>query len=194
MGASLWVHHAFGSDGKESACKAGGPDSIPRLGRSPEEGNDYPLQYSCLGNPMGRGAWWAAVRGELHRWLFEVATGNNYVSEGGGKQASLVLFSVAFVSQFFESRLFFPKSLFSYVPTHFSFLHLLSRFLVLTMIIFLCHFSFALFPLIGLCNPFTYRLNSGFSSSWPRELKSSTVEGLSFWNCCALIALPSQPP
>lgn len=44
------------------------------------------------------------------------------------------------------------------------------------MIIFLYHFSFALFPLIGLCNPFTYSLNSGFSSSDPRELKSGTVE------------------
>ena len=33
------------------------------LGRSPEEGNGYPLQYSCLENPMDRGAWWAAVCG-----------------------------------------------------------------------------------------------------------------------------------
>ena len=36
---------------------------IFRLGRSPGEGNGYPLQYSCLGNPMDRGAWWATVRG-----------------------------------------------------------------------------------------------------------------------------------
>ena len=35
--------------------------SIPRLGRSLGEGNDNPLQYSCLGNPMDRRAWWAAV-------------------------------------------------------------------------------------------------------------------------------------
>ena len=35
--------------------------SIPGLGRSPEEGNDHPLQYSCLGNPMDRGVWWAKV-------------------------------------------------------------------------------------------------------------------------------------
>ena len=35
--------------------------SIPRLGRSPREGNDNMLQYSCLGNPMDRGAWWATV-------------------------------------------------------------------------------------------------------------------------------------
>ena len=37
--------------------------SIPGLGRSPGEGNDYPLQYSCLGNLMDRGAWWARVHG-----------------------------------------------------------------------------------------------------------------------------------
>ena len=37
--------------------------SIPGLGRSPGEGNDNPLQYSCLENPMDRRAWWAAVHG-----------------------------------------------------------------------------------------------------------------------------------
>ena len=48
-----------GSDGIESACNAGDPDLIPRLERSPGEGNGYPLQYSCLENPMDRGAWGA---------------------------------------------------------------------------------------------------------------------------------------
>ena len=42
--------------------------SIPGLGRSPGEGNDYPLQYSCLGNLMGRGAWWARVHGVAKSW------------------------------------------------------------------------------------------------------------------------------
>ena len=37
--------------------------SVPGLGRSPEEGNGNPLQYSCLKNPMDRGAWWAPVHG-----------------------------------------------------------------------------------------------------------------------------------
>ena len=37
--------------------------SIPRLGRSPREGNSNPVQYSCLGNPMDRGAWKLAVQG-----------------------------------------------------------------------------------------------------------------------------------
>ena len=41
-----------GSDGKESACNSGDPGLIPRSGRSPGKGNDNPLQYSCLENPM----------------------------------------------------------------------------------------------------------------------------------------------
>ena len=45
-----------GSDDRQSACNAGNPGSIPALGRSPGEGNGYPLQYSCLENPMDRGA------------------------------------------------------------------------------------------------------------------------------------------
>ena len=52
-----------GSDGKESACSAEHPGSIPGSGRSPGEGNGNLLQYSCLENPMDRGAWWATVHG-----------------------------------------------------------------------------------------------------------------------------------
>ena len=52
-----------GSDDKESACDAGDPGLIPRSGRSPGEGNGYPLQCSCLENPVDRGAWWATVHG-----------------------------------------------------------------------------------------------------------------------------------
>ena len=47
------------SDGKESAHNAGELGSNPRLRRSPGEGNGNPLQYSCLENPMDRGAWQA---------------------------------------------------------------------------------------------------------------------------------------
>jgi len=46
---------------KESTCNAGNESLIPLLIRSPEEGNGNPLQYSCLGNPMDWGAWWAIV-------------------------------------------------------------------------------------------------------------------------------------
>ena len=52
-----------GSDSKESACSAGDPGWTPGSGRSPGEGNGHPLQYSCLGSPMDRGAWWARVHG-----------------------------------------------------------------------------------------------------------------------------------
>ena len=48
---------------KESACHAGDAGSVPGSGRSPAEGNGNPLQYSCLENPMDRGAWWATVHG-----------------------------------------------------------------------------------------------------------------------------------
>ena len=52
-----------GSEGKASACNAGDPGSIPWSGRSPGEGNGTPLHYSCLENPMDRGAWQATVHG-----------------------------------------------------------------------------------------------------------------------------------
>ena len=51
------------SVGKESACNAGDPGLIPGSGRSPGEGSGNPLQYSCLENPMDRGAWQATVHG-----------------------------------------------------------------------------------------------------------------------------------
>ena len=44
-------------------CSAGDLGLIPGSGRFPGEGNDNPLQYSCLENPMDRGAWWATVHG-----------------------------------------------------------------------------------------------------------------------------------
>jgi len=47
--------------GNESACNAGNLGLIPGLGRSPGEGNGYPLQYSCLENSMDREIWWATV-------------------------------------------------------------------------------------------------------------------------------------
>ena len=56
------------SDGKESACNAGDLGLIPELGRSPGEGNDYPLQYSCLENSMDIGAWRATVVGVAKSW------------------------------------------------------------------------------------------------------------------------------
>ena len=51
------------SVGKESACNAGDPGSMPGLGRHLGEGNGYPSQYSCLENSIDRGVWWATVYG-----------------------------------------------------------------------------------------------------------------------------------
>ena len=48
-----------GSEGKEPACNAVDPDLNCGMGRSPGEGNGKPLQYSCLENPVDRGAWQA---------------------------------------------------------------------------------------------------------------------------------------
>ena len=52
-----------GSDGKASTCNARDLGSIPGSGRSPGEGINNLLQYSCLENPMDKGAWWATVHG-----------------------------------------------------------------------------------------------------------------------------------
>jgi len=57
-----------GSVSKEFACNAGNAGSIPGLGRSPGEEHSNPLQYSCLENPVDRGASWATVRGVAKSW------------------------------------------------------------------------------------------------------------------------------
>ena len=58
--------------GKESTCNEGDIRDavlIPKSGRSSGGGNGSPLQYSCLGNPMDRGAWWATVHGVAKSWI-----------------------------------------------------------------------------------------------------------------------------
>ena len=75
--AIIWRFPPCSSVGKESACKAGDPamqSFIPGWGRSPGEGNGNPLQFSCLKNPMDRGAWRATLRGVMKsqmrlKWL-----------------------------------------------------------------------------------------------------------------------------
>ena len=56
-----------GSAGKESDCNVGDLGWIPELGRSPGGGYDNPLQYSCLENPMDRGAWCATMGSQRDR-------------------------------------------------------------------------------------------------------------------------------
>ena len=55
-----------GSAIKNLLANAGDPGLTPGLGRSPGEGNDNPLQYFSLGNPVDRGAWWGTVHGAGH--------------------------------------------------------------------------------------------------------------------------------
>ena len=60
------VQLAWWLSGKESSCNAGAAGNVgltPGSGRSPGVGNGNPFQYSCLENPMDRGAWWATVHG-----------------------------------------------------------------------------------------------------------------------------------
>ena len=59
-----------GADGKESACNAGDLGLIPGLRRAPGRGHGNPLQYSCLENPHGKGAWWATVHGVTKSWVW----------------------------------------------------------------------------------------------------------------------------
>ena len=54
--------------GKEPPVNAGDVGWIPGSGRFPGERNGNPLQYSCLENPMDRGAWWATVHGVTKSW------------------------------------------------------------------------------------------------------------------------------
>ena len=60
--------HRVGAQIRESACSAGDLGSITGLGSLLGEGNGYPLQYSCLGNSMDRGAWWATVHEVAKSW------------------------------------------------------------------------------------------------------------------------------
>ena len=61
------------SVGKASACSAEDLGSVPGSRRSPGEGNGHSLQYSCLENPMDRGAWWATIL-EVTRAGHDLAT------------------------------------------------------------------------------------------------------------------------
>ena len=73
---------------KNLPTNAGGGGSIPGLGRSPGERNGNPLQYSCLGNPMDRGAWWSTVHGVTKSWTqlsgsrTTTTTTNVYICKG----------------------------------------------------------------------------------------------------------------
>ena len=63
-----WLGFPRGSVSKESACNAEDMGSITGPRRSPGEGNGNPLQYSCMVNPLDRGAWGATVHGVAKSW------------------------------------------------------------------------------------------------------------------------------
>ena len=65
---SLNIRERICSYGKESACDAGDPGSIPGSERSPGEGNGYPVQCSCLENHFDRGICQATVHGVTNSW------------------------------------------------------------------------------------------------------------------------------
>ena len=90
-----------GSDGKASTYNAGDLGSVSGSGRSPGEGNGNPLQYSCLGNPMDRGAWWATAHrvtkscsapsccAFIHRVAFKEVSGHRVLINSGAGNRGL---------------------------------------------------------------------------------------------------------
>ena len=69
----MYLGFPGGSDGKEFAYNAGNLGLIHGWGRFPTEGHGNPLQYSCLENPMDKGAWQATVHGAV-RDIHDLAT------------------------------------------------------------------------------------------------------------------------
>ena len=98
-----------GSDSEESAYNAGHLDSIPGCGGSPREGNDNPLQYSCLENSMDRGAWRATVQGDCKE-----SDPTKQLTLSLSFYFSFYMFSSlrSFLSSFVASPLFFPLPFF----------------------------------------------------------------------------------
>ena len=118
----IYMGFPGGDSGKESACQCRKilqeEMQVPESGRSPGEGNGNPLQYSCLENPMGRGAWWATVHGPaksyvtdykgLHRffWLIFTLTTKNTINQNSPPPSYMNLDSAS-------SSSYFPKGVYT---------------------------------------------------------------------------------
>ena len=103
-----------GSVVKNPVVNAGDGESIPGSGRSPGGGNGTPLQYFCLENPMGRGAWWAMVHGVAELDMTE-ATEHTLVHGSSIFWRTVILFSIM-VSHMFQPPVL-KGSLLSSSPT-----------------------------------------------------------------------------
>ena len=101
-----------GSDGKASAYNTGDPGSIPGSGRSPEEGNGNPLQYSCLENPVDGGTWQATVHGVAKSWipLSDFTFTVTFSSPNGSFQILEETYSPFCFSAFQAAKMPFPRS------------------------------------------------------------------------------------
>ena len=71
---------------KNLPANAGDAGSIPGSGRFPGEGHSNPLQYSCLENPVDRGAWWATVHGVAESNMIEATQHACMHGRGGGSR------------------------------------------------------------------------------------------------------------
>ena len=104
--------------GKESACNAGDTGDtglIPGSGRSPG-GGGTPLQYSCLGNPMDRGAWWATVHGVVKDLdMAKLLSTHNYLIKPVLQFTSLLPSLCSPILPACPSFLFFPSSILSWI-------------------------------------------------------------------------------
>ena len=99
-----------GSRAKEFTCNVRDAGLIPGSERSPREGNGYPFQYSCLENPMNRGAWWATVVGSQrvgHDWTDE------HKGEGSASLPQALISMKSWV--WYESCMFFSWYILKYI-------------------------------------------------------------------------------
>ena len=87
MGLAWWL------SGKESTCQAGDARSIPGSGRFPGERNGNPRQYSCLENPMDKGAWWATIHrvAKSQTWLGNQIGAAAESSDKSNAKANLII-------------------------------------------------------------------------------------------------------